>query len=105
MARITVYSERARRDARAISFDDRVEIAEQAAGDARAAAPVYTGAYRDGIGVETAGDRVFIVDNDPDAIYVEFGTVDTPAFAALTDAARQYGRYTGWQPRGPGQRQ
>lgn len=98
--RVTVYSDRARREARAISFDDRVEIARDIASDARASAPVYTGAYRDGITVSTSGDRVFVVDTDDDSIYKEYGTVDTPAHASLTDAARKYGEYRGWQPRG-----
>lgn len=99
-ARVTIYTDRARREARAISFDDRREIATKAAAEARASAPVYTGAYRDGITVTTSGDRVFIVDNDDDAIFKEYGTVDTPAHAALTDAARKYGEYSGWKPRG-----
>ncbi|MGV9744593.1 HK97 gp10 family phage protein [Rhodococcus zopfii] len=98
--RVTVYSDRARSEARAISFDGRVDIARDIAADARSSAPVYTGAYRDGISVSTSGDRVFVVDSDPDAIYKEYGTVDTPAHAALTDAARKHGEYRGWQPRG-----
>lgn len=98
--RITVYDDRARRQARALSFDGRVEIARKAAADARSAAPVYTGEYRDGIDVEVQGDRVFVVDNDDESIFKEYGTSDTPAHASVTDAARQYGRYSGWQPRG-----
>ncbi|CCW14605.1 hypothetical protein [Rhodococcus aetherivorans] len=99
-ARITIYHERARREARELSLDGRIDIAQQAANDARSSAPVYTGAYRDGIGVSVEGDRVFVVDEDPDAIFKEYGTVDTPAHAALTDAVRPHGKYTGWQPRG-----
>jgi len=99
-ARVTVYSDRARQEARKATFRDRVRIARDAADDARSTAPVYTGAYRDGITVQTQGDRVFIVDNDEDAIYKEYGTVDTPAHAALTSAARQYGKYSGWRPKG-----
>lgn len=99
-SRLTVYGDRARGEARALSLDGRIDIANQAANDARSAAPVYTGAYRDGISVEVQGDRVFLVDNDPDAIFKEYGTVDTPAHASMTDAARQHGRYSGWQPRG-----
>lgn len=100
MFRVTVFDDQARREARRISLDDRVEIARQAAGDARASAPVYTGEYRDGIDVSVQGDRVFIVDDDEEAIFKEYGTSDTPAHAALTDAARQHGRYSGWKPRG-----
>ncbi|WP_280201218.1 hypothetical protein [Nocardia cyriacigeorgica] len=58
-----------------------------------------TGAYRDGIGTEFSGTTVRVVDDDPDAIYKEYGTVDTPAHAAVTDAARRHGRYRGWTPR------
>lgn len=100
MFRVTVFDDQARREARRISLDDRVEIARQAASDARASAPVYTGEYRDGIDVSVQGDRVFIVDDDEEAIFKEYGTSDTPAHAALTDAARQHGRYSGWKPRG-----
>lgn len=99
-ARVTVYRERARREARMESFDGRVEIAAEAADAARAAAPVDSGEFRSSIDFETQGDRVFVVANDDDARYIEYGTVDTPAFASLTDAVRPYGRYRGWQPRG-----
>lgn len=98
--RVTVYAEQAIAEARQISTDDRVKIAEAAASGARSAAPVLTGAYRGGIGVETSGDQVSIVDTDPDAVYKEYGTSDTPAHMALTNSARQYGRYTGWAARG-----
>lgn len=98
-ARITIYAEAAIREARRLSTPERVEIAEQAAAQARASAPVLTGRYRNGIHVETSGDDVRLVDDDPDAIHKEYGTSDTPAHAALTDAARQYGRYSGMQPR------
>lgn len=87
-------------EARKISTDERVEIAHQAAGDAVADAPVLTGDYRDGIHVETNGDQVSIVDDDPDAVYKEFGTSDTPAHMTLVEAASRYGRYTGWTARG-----
>lgn len=97
--RVTIYREQLLAEARKISTEQRVEIAHQAAGDAAADAPVLTGQYRDGISVETAGDRVSIVDSDPDAIYKEYGTSDTPAHAALTEAASRYGKYSGWQPR------
>lgn len=97
--RVTVYPDQAVAEARRISTPQRVEIAHQIAGDAQAVAPVLTGAYRDGIGVEVSGDQVSVVDTDPDSVYKEFGTSDTPAHAVLTNAAKAYGRYTGWQPR------
>lgn len=97
--RVTLYREQLLAEARRLSTDQRVEIAHQAAGDAVADAPVLTGHYRDGISVEQNGDQVSIVDSDPDAVYKEYGTSDTPAHAALTEAASRYGKYTGWQPK------
>lgn len=98
-ARVTVYPRRARAQARETTVNDRVQIAHRAAAQARAAAPVLTGAYRGGVTVSRAGDRVYLEDTDDTAVYKEYGTSDTPAHAALTDAARSYGRYTGWTPR------
>ncbi|MFC9786434.1 HK97 gp10 family phage protein [Rhodococcus sp. NPDC127528] len=97
--RVTVYPGRARSEARAISTDQRIDIANEAALEARATAPVLTGEYRDGISVEVDGDRVFLVDNDEDAVFKEYGTVDTPPHAVLTTAASEHGRYSGWRPR------
>lgn len=98
-ARVTVYASEAIRAARALSTPKRVEIANQAAAAARGSAPVQTGEYLAGIGVETSGDKVAIVNNDDEAGYKEYGTSDTPAHATMTNAARQYGTYTGYQPR------
>lgn len=100
--RVTVYNRQALAEARRLSTPKRAQIAHQAAATARANAPVQTGEYRGGIGVEVNGDQVLIVDNDPEAFYKEYGTADTPAHAALTDAARQHGRYSGYQPKGRG---
>lgn len=97
--RVTVYAGQAIAEAREISTPEREKIANQAAGIARANAPVLTGAYSGGVGVEVAGDTVSIVDTDEDAVYKEYGTSDTPAHMALTNAARQFGRYSGWQAR------
>ncbi|WP_409186491.1 HK97 gp10 family phage protein [Amycolatopsis sp. VS8301801F10] len=97
--RVTVYPDQAVAEARRLSTPGRVEIAHMAAGDAQAAAPVLTGEYRDGIGVEVSGDQVSLVDRDKDSFYKEYGTSDTPAHAVLTNAAKAYGRYTGYQPR------
>jgi hypothetical protein len=81
------------------SVAGREEIATEIAAMARSDAPVLTGAYRGGITVRTYGERVLVVDDDEDAVFKEYGTVDTPAHASLTDAARVFGRYSGWQPR------
>jgi hypothetical protein len=98
-ARVTVFRDIAAREARRISTEERVRIANQIAVEAQAAAPVLTGQYRNGIHVETSGDDVSVVDDDPTAIHKEYGTVDTPAHAVLTDAARRHGRYSGMQPK------
>lgn len=98
--RVTIYDRQAVAEAYRASTEQRAQIAHQAAGIARDTAAVDTGEYRDGIGVEVDGDDVRMVDNDPDSFYKEYGTEDTPAHAALTDAARQFGRYTGFQPKG-----
>ena len=71
------------------TYNQRMKIAAQIANSARAAAPVLTGRYRDGIAVESDGLT----------IHKEYGTSDTPAHAALTNAAIEYGRYSGTQPR------
>lgn len=98
--RVTVYSRQAIAEAYRASTPRRAEIAHEAASIARGRAPVESGEYRDGIGVEVNGDDVRIVDNDDEAFYKEYGTEDTPAHAVLTDAARQFGRYSGFQPKG-----
>lgn len=100
-ARLIIYKGRVRRyAAREGSHEDRVEIAEKIAADARPLAPVVSGDYRGGIEVEqSSGFRVSVVDEDENAIYKEYGTSDTPAHAALTAAAMKYGRYRGMRPR------
>lgn len=98
--RVFVYSARARQAALEISTEKRAEIASQIAEIARGAAPVDTGEYRGGIGSSVEGDDVKVFNDDPEAGYKEYGTSDTPAHASLTDAARQFGRYTGTQPKG-----
>lgn len=99
MARFTVYPASARAEAQAASFDDRLDIALEIAGLARDDAPVLSGDYQDGIEVDTEGARVFVVNDDPNAIYKEYGTIDTPPHAVMTNAAAQFGEYSGWQPR------
>lgn len=99
-SRVTVFREQALREALAASTSKRVEIAHRIEAESQASAPVQTGEYRDGIHVEQSGDRVSVVDDDPESIYKEYGTSDTRAHATLTDTARRYGRYSGYQPRG-----
>lgn len=99
-ARVTVFGAIAVAEARRLSTEGRARIAHQAAGDARATAPVESGEYRSGAGVEVSGDTVAIVNNDPEAGYKEYGTADTPAHMTMTNAARRYGRYSGMTGRG-----
>lgn len=97
--RTQVYRSQAVQDAYDSSTEDRAKIAHEAGDDARSTAPVWTGAYRSGISVEVDGSHVKLVDNDPDAIYKEYGTSSTPAHMTLTAAASRYGRYSGWGQR------
>lgn len=85
--------------ARRISTPDRVEIAKAAVAVHRGSAPVDSGAYRDGATVVQRGDEVAIYNRDPTSVYKELGTGDTPAHSTMINAARQFGRYSGWSPR------
>jgi hypothetical protein len=98
--RVTIYAGQAIAEARRLSTKDRAQIAEEIEIEARATAPVVTGAYRDGIHVEVNGDDVRVVDDDPTAGFKEYGTSTHAAHATLTDAARKHGKYTGMKPRG-----
>ncbi len=77
----------------------RKKIAQEIASQAKAIAPVLTGDYRDGIGVNAQGTMVRVVDNDELSIHKEYGTADTPAHAVLTGTAMRFGRYRGMRPR------
>lgn len=99
-ARVTVFAAIVIAEAKRISTAERVQIAHEIAAEAKADAPVRSGAYRNGIEVQVDGDRVSVVDLDPDAVYKEYGTSDTPAHASLTEAAMNHGDYSGWQPKG-----
>ncbi len=72
------------------------KIAEAQADEARRTAPVDTGAYRDSIHVEedTSPDgraRVFVIADDPKAVFIEYGSQDTPRFRTLGRAANVKG--------------
>lgn len=99
MARITIFDEVARRQAREISQERRVEIGGQIASDASSFAPRLTGEYASSFAVEESGTQVQVVSNDDTAIHKEYGTSDTPAHASLTEAAMRYGKYSGTRPR------
>lgn len=98
--RYTQYDGQLIKELRRETKSDRMDVASRILNEARATAPVLEGDYRGGMHIESSGDEVSVVDSDPEAIYKEFGTSQTPAHASLTNAARRYGKYTGWQPRG-----
>lgn len=102
-ARLTVYADVARREARELSRPELITVAGKISGDASGFAPRRTGRYASSFTVET-GDGVRVVSSDTTAIHKEYGTSDTPAHAALTEAAMRYGKYTGTRPRGRSRR-
>lgn len=98
--RVTVYAAQAIAEARRISTARRVEIANQMVDIARGEAAVESGAWQAAYHVETSGDQVSAVNDREAAVYIGFGTSDTPPHDELINAGRQFGRYSGWQPRG-----
>lgn len=95
MARFVPAVDLARQLAKA-SERDRYKVAQQIAREAAAAAPRVTGAYAGGMQARRYGSgTVAVIDTDPDSVYKEYGTVDTPAHATLTNAARRHGVYRG----------
>ncbi len=80
---------------RRVTVPGRKRIATAAVSDARALAPVVTGAYRDGFAVGSSGDDVSVINTDPDAIYKEYGTVDTRAHGTMAAAVSRYGKLSG----------
>lgn len=98
-ARITIFGGVVQGEARELSRPELVKIAGQISGDASGFAPRRTGRYAGSFAVETA-DGVRVRSSDDTAIHKEYGTSDTPAHAALTEAAMRYGKYSGTRPRG-----
>ncbi len=98
MARVTIFDSQARGEARELSHDDLMDIAGKIAADASGFAPRMTGTYAGSFTV-TDSDGVRVESTDDTAIHKEYGTSDTPAHAALTEAAMQYGKYQGTRPR------
>ncbi|MCI1256580.1 MAG: hypothetical protein LKG15_07830 [Corynebacterium provencense] len=99
-AHLTIFDRQARDEARKLSTRDLRKTANDVASAARSAAPVLTGRYQGGISVVPRGDTFSVIDTDDTAIHKEYGTSDTPAHAALTEAAIRAGRYRGMMPRG-----
>ena len=98
-AKVTLYPAKLRAQIRRQSLPQRQRIADEVAAEAQSNAPVLTGVYRDGIHVTVTGTTVTVVDTDDTALHKEYGTSDTPAHAALTNAAMRRGRYQGMRPR------
>jgi hypothetical protein len=98
-ARITIFAGQAIAEAEHIARPDLIKVAGLIAGDASGFAPVLTGRYAGSFGVETS-NGIRVVSSDTTSIHKEYGTSDTPAHAALTEAAMRYGKYTGTRPRG-----
>ena len=55
--------------------------------EAKSLAPVETGAYRDSITSTISGTKGVVSANIRYAVYLEFGTSDTPVFATLRQAS------------------
>ena len=98
-ARLTIFRSHLPNLVRRETLSQRQKIGNAIVGAARSAAPILTGAYYGGISVETHGLMVSVVDTDETSIHKEYGTSDTPAHAALTNAALSYGRYSGMRPK------
>lgn len=88
-----------RRLARKYSTPDRVRIAEEIEGGARARAAIETGHFAASYSVETSGDDVAVVNDDEAATFIVLGTSDTPPHAEMIDEARKHGKYTGMTPK------
>lgn len=95
---VVVYPAQAIAEARATMGDALEVIAEAIVQVARATAPVESGEWRNSMTVTGGGDKVFAESTDEESIYKEYGTSDTPAHGTMTNAARQFGKYTGMQP-------
>lgn len=98
-ARLTVYHKVAQEKAKELSRPDLVKVAGNIAGDASGFAPRRTGRYASSFSVDTS-EGVRVVSSDTTSIHKEYGTSDTPAHAALTEAAMRHGKYSGTRPRG-----
>jgi hypothetical protein len=104
VSRVRIFRAQAEREAREASTPARKEIGLDIAAEFRSTAPRRSGAFATAARVEVDGARVFVIDDDPLAFYKEYGTSKSRGAAALTNAARKFGKYSGFQPRGAGGR-
>ena len=93
----TQYDDQLLRELKRETRGKRERIAARIMADAIATAPVESGEFRSRFYMET-GEEPRVVNSDPGAEYIEFGTSRTPAHGTLVNAARKYGKYTGWTP-------
>lgn len=93
--RVTINERVVLAKARRASTGPRADIARRVVATHAATAPRVTGAYAKGAAVVAHGEQVTVINRDPDAVYKEYGTSDTPAHASMTNAARRHGRYVG----------
>ncbi len=100
VSRVRIFRAQAEREAREASTPARKEIGLDIADEFRSTAPRASGRYASSAHVEVAGHRVYVIDDDPDAFYKEYGTSKMRGIAALTKAARKFGKYSGFKPRG-----
>lgn len=91
---VIVFDGEARALAEALSFDDRVDIAEEISAEGKANAPRDTGSYASSFGVEVDGEHPASVNTDPAASFITLGTSDTPPHMGHINAARRRGVYT-----------
>lgn len=95
---IIVWYPNAEEEILSATTEARIKVAERIVDEAQQHAPVRTGAFRDGLHVEISGAEVDIVDDDPAAFFIEYGTIDTPPAGVITEAAENEGEYHGKRP-------
>jgi hypothetical protein len=71
----------------ALTQDQIVDVAERGRNHAEGIAPVETGAFRSSFRVERGDGEALIVNDDPGAAAIEFGSDDTPAHHVMTQTA------------------
>ncbi len=71
-------------------LEGKIKLAEKAVVYAKRISPVDTGEYRDRWGVEVDGRNVDVVNTDPIANILEFGSEDTPEFAVRAQVQAKF---------------
>lgn len=98
--RIVIYPGIAEAEARTGLGAALLQIATEIAAQAAQSVPVESGEWQSGIhATGGAGAKAYVMSDDEESIYKEYGTSHSPAHGTLTNAARAYGKYTGMEPR------